>query len=61
MDMTILQDTGIALEFLDNLFDTISEEIEKELAKLEWCDLLIWQLPLWWFGLPATNEGAEKR
>jgi putative nucleotidyltransferase with HDIG domain len=29
MDMTILQNTGITLEFLDNLFDTISEEVEK--------------------------------
>ena len=29
MDMTILHNTGITLEFLDNLFDTISEEIEK--------------------------------
>jgi len=29
MDMSILQNTGITLEFLDNLFDTISEEVEK--------------------------------
>jgi putative nucleotidyltransferase with HDIG domain len=29
MDMTILQNTGITLEFLDDLFDTISEEVEK--------------------------------
>jgi putative nucleotidyltransferase with HDIG domain len=29
MDTGILQDTGITFEFLDNLFDTISEEIEK--------------------------------
>jgi putative nucleotidyltransferase with HDIG domain len=29
MNMSILQETGITLEFLDNLFDTISEEVEK--------------------------------
>jgi putative nucleotidyltransferase with HDIG domain len=29
MDMTILQNTGVTLEFLDDLFDTISEEVEK--------------------------------
>ncbi len=38
-----------------------SEEIEKEIQKLEWCDLMIWQFPLWWFGLPAALKGWVDR
>src|SRR5208282_3713151 len=38
-----------------------SSEIEAELEKLEWCDLMIWQFPLWWFGLPAILKGWVDR
>jgi len=38
-----------------------SSEIEAELEKLEWCDLMIWQFPLWWFGLPAVLKGWADR
>lgn len=38
-----------------------SPEIESEIAKIEWCDLMIWQFPLWWFGLPATLKGWVDR
>jgi putative NADPH-quinone reductase len=31
-----------------------SKEIASEIEKTEWCDLMIWQFPLWWFGLPAV-------
>ncbi|MEZ5729107.1 MAG: NAD(P)H-dependent oxidoreductase [Burkholderiaceae bacterium] len=36
-------------------------EIEAELEKLEACDLLILQFPLWWFGLPAILKGWVDR
>jgi NAD(P)H dehydrogenase (quinone) len=36
-------------------------QIELELQKLEWCDLMIWQFPLWWFGLPAILKGWVDR
>lgn len=36
-------------------------EIETELRKLEACDLLILQFPLWWFGLPAILKGWVDR
>jgi NAD(P)H dehydrogenase (quinone) len=36
-------------------------DIEAELAKLERCDLLILQFPLWWFGLPARLKGWVDR
>ncbi len=38
-----------------------SKEIETELQKIEWCELMIWQFPLWWFGLPAPLKGWVDR
>jgi NAD(P)H dehydrogenase (quinone) len=38
-----------------------SEEIETEIQKIEWCDLMIWQFPLWWFGMPAVLKGWVDR
>ncbi|WP_298738628.1 NAD(P)H-dependent oxidoreductase [uncultured Chitinophaga sp.] len=35
--------------------------IETELRKVEWCDLMIWQFPLWWFGIPAILKGWADR
>ncbi len=35
--------------------------IEAELAKIEACELMIWQFPLWWFGLPAILKGWVDR
>lgn len=32
-------------------------DIEGELQKLEWCDLMIWQFPLWWFTVPGILKG----
>jgi len=36
-------------------------EIEAEMQQVEWCDLMIWQFPLWWFGLPAVLKGWVDR
>ncbi|KMM17396.1 NAD(P)H-dependent oxidoreductase [Synechococcus sp. GFB01] len=38
-----------------------SEELAAEMEKLESCDLMIWQFPLWWFGLPAVLKGWVDR
>ena len=35
--------------------------LDAEIAKLEACDLMIWQFPLWWFGLPASLKGWVDR
>jgi NAD(P)H dehydrogenase (quinone) len=40
---------------------TFAPEVEAEIEKLEWCDLMIWQSPLWWFGLPAILKGWADR
>ena len=36
-------------------------DIEAELRKMEECDLMIWQFPLWWFGLPGILKGWVDR
>lgn len=41
--------------------DSFSPDIKAELAKLDWCDVLIFQFPLWWFGLPAILKGWVDR
>jgi NAD(P)H dehydrogenase (quinone) len=41
--------------------DGFSEDIAAEMEKLESCDLMIWQFPLWWFGLPAVLKGWVDR
>ena len=32
-------------------------ELQAEMNKLAWCDLLIFQFPLWWLGPPAILKG----
>ncbi len=38
-----------------------ADDIEAEIRKIEWCDLMIWQFPLWWFGLPGILKGWVDR
>ena len=41
--------------------DGFVTELSAEMEKLEWCDLMIWQFPLWWFGLPGVFKGWVDR
>jgi NAD(P)H dehydrogenase (quinone) len=36
-------------------------DINSEQEKVEWCDLMIWQFPLWWFSVPAILKGWVDR
>ncbi|MDF2189161.1 NAD(P)H-dependent oxidoreductase [Paraflavitalea sp. CAU 1676] len=36
-------------------------DIDSEQQKVEWCDLMIWQFPLWWFSLPGILKGWVDR
>lgn len=36
-------------------------DVAAEMEKIEWCELMIWQFPLWWFGLPAILKGWVDR
>jgi NAD(P)H dehydrogenase (quinone) len=42
-------------------FDGFASDIRDEMDKLFWCDALILQFPLWWFGLPAILKGWVDR
>lgn len=42
----------------NNLF---MSDVKTEMDKLEWCDTLIFNFPLWWFGLPAILKGWVDR
>lgn len=44
--------------FENNLF---ADDLKQEMEKLEWCDILIFNFPLWWFGLPAILKGWVDR
>jgi NAD(P)H dehydrogenase (quinone) len=37
--------------------DGFAPEIQAEMDKLFWCDALILQFPMWWFGMPAILKG----
>jgi NAD(P)H dehydrogenase (quinone) len=36
-------------------------DLEKEIRRLEACDMLIFSFPLWWFGMPAILKGWVDR
>lgn len=36
-------------------------DVEREIRRVENCDLMIWTFPLWWFGLPAIMKGWVDR
>lgn len=38
-----------------------ADDVSAEQEKLAWCDLLIMQFPIWWFGLPAILKGWVDR
>jgi NAD(P)H dehydrogenase (quinone) len=41
--------------------NSFADVINREQEKLEWCDLMIWQFPLWWFSVPAILKGWVDR
>lgn len=41
--------------------DLFVDELKTEMDKLEWCDLLVFNFPLWWFGIPAILKGWVDR
>jgi NAD(P)H dehydrogenase (quinone) len=41
--------------------DGFAPDIQAEMDKLFWCDVLILQFPLWWFSLPAMLKGWVDR
>lgn len=50
-----------AEELYATAHDGFAADIEVELQKLAWCDVMIWQFPLWWFSVPAVLKGWVDR
>jgi NAD(P)H dehydrogenase (quinone) len=64
-NFTTVKDPNYFKPQIEELYATESngfaEAIENEIEKIEWCDLMIWQFPLWWFGLPGILKGWVDR
>lgn len=41
--------------------ETLTADVEAEIEKLLWADMLILQFPLWWFSMPAILKGWVDR
>ncbi|PUZ22982.1 flavodoxin family protein [Chitinophaga parva] len=41
--------------------DGFAADLAAEQEKVEWCDLMIWQFPLWWFSVPGILKGWVDR
>lgn len=64
-NFTTVRDPAYFKQQLEELYATehagFAATIESELQKLAWCDVMIWQFPLWWFSVPAVLKGWVDR
>jgi NAD(P)H dehydrogenase (quinone) len=64
-NFTRLQDPTFYKQQLEELHatktDSFATFIDSEQQKVEWCDLMIWQFPLWWFSVPGILKGWVDR
>lgn len=64
-NFTSVKDAGYFKQQIEEMHATevggFAPDVEAELRKMESCDLMIWQFPLWWFGLPAILKGWADR
>jgi NAD(P)H dehydrogenase (quinone) len=64
-NFTTVRDAQFFKQQQEELYATehqgFAPRIEAELQKLEWCDVMIWQFPLWWFSVPAALKGWVDR
>jgi NAD(P)H dehydrogenase (quinone) len=64
-NFTTMKDSQFFKQQIEEMHATevggFAPDIEAELRKVEWCELMIWQFPLWWFGLPAALKGWVDR
>jgi NAD(P)H dehydrogenase (quinone) len=64
-NFTTVKDADYFKQQVEELNATVvggfAPDIEAELRKMEECDLMIWQFPLWWFGLPGILKGWVDR
>jgi NAD(P)H dehydrogenase (quinone) len=64
-NFTTLQNTNFYKQQLEELHAVATNgfavDVEAEQQKVEWCDLMIWQFPLWWFSVPGILKGWVDR
>lgn len=64
-NFTTLQTPAFFKQQLEELHATAEHAfvpaIAAEQEKLDWCDIMIWQFPLWWFGVPGILKGWVDR
>ena len=64
-NFTTVHDATFYKQQLEELHATehhgFAADIETELQKVAWCDVMIWQFPLWWFSVPAVLKGWVDR
>jgi len=60
-DFTTVKEPDLLKPKIEEMYATevggLSPDIEAEFQKVKAADLMIWQFPLWWFGLPAILKG----
>lgn len=60
-NFTTHKDVEYLKQQMEEMYATENEgfaaDIQAELDKLDWCDVLIFQFPLWWFSVPAILKG----
>lgn len=64
-NFTTVNDPAFFKQQLEEVYATqvngFAPDLEEEQQKVEWCDLMIWQFPLWWFSVPAILKGWVDR
>ena len=64
-NFTTVKDAAFFKQQMEELHATATgsfvAEIDSEQQKVEWCDLMIWQFPLWWFSVPGILKGWVDR
>jgi NAD(P)H dehydrogenase (quinone) len=64
-NFTTVKDPDTYKQQLEELHATevsgFAPDLTAEMDKLQWCDALILQFPLWWFGLPGILKGWVDR
>jgi NAD(P)H dehydrogenase (quinone) len=64
-NFTKLQNPDFFKQQLEELHATatggFAADIETEQQKVEWCHLMVWQFPLWWFSVPGILKGWVDR
>lgn len=64
-NFTTTKDPNYFKQQIEEMYATemngFAPDIEAEMNKLDWCDVLIFQFPLWWFSVPAILKGWVDR